>query len=136
MKMLNAYDSIISFGGNCAAASQLRMQGMRLFYLPFDWLSMEGLRTIEWLISVFENLLVIAEKITLDLPFIGGRYARSIGTYDFPHTDSEWDFLDNIALSGVKGKRLKGVDKLKYRIWKYFSKYFRDNGFGCLGFRF
>ena len=40
------------------------MQGMRLFYLPLDWLSMEGSRTIEWLISVFKNPLVIAEKIT------------------------------------------------------------------------
>ena len=49
--MLNAYDSIISLDGNCAALSQLRMQGMRLFYLSLDWLSMEGSRTIDRMVD-------------------------------------------------------------------------------------
>lgn len=50
-----AYDLIVSLGGNCSAASQMRMRGLRFFSLPFDWLFMEDTRPIEYLANGFEN---------------------------------------------------------------------------------
>lgn len=252
--MQATYDAIISLGGNCAAASQLRMRGLRLYSLPFDWTSMDSPRTIEWLKTGFENdfadfclrenlvplerggagvapfkykdmvsgysfihhfwteaetekgylvtykilrrrierllqvveksqkilfilatnfeydldvvvrllnflrernpqkiidfhvlqhrvsfknPVTLAEKWPIEVPFTGGRYARSIFTYDFSRTDTEWDFLDEISLTGArKTKKFRCIDKFKYRIWKHLSKYFRDNGCACVGVRF
>ena len=252
--METTYDAIISLGGNCAAASQLRMRGLRPYSLPFDWTSMDGPRTIEWLKSgfengftdfclrenlvplerggagvapykykdmlsgysfihhfwteaetekgwlvtynvlrrrvdrllkvfeksdkllfilatnfeydlkiviqlltflrskypqkcidfhvlqhrvVFKNPLILAEKWPADFPFTGGRYARSILTYDFSRTDTEWEFLDGISLTGIRGDmKFRCFDGFKYKLWKHLSKYFRDNGYACTGLRF
>ena len=49
------YDLIASLGGNRAAAAQLRMRGLRPFALPFDWLLMEDVRTMEYLPKGFSN---------------------------------------------------------------------------------
>ena len=252
--MLETYDAIISLGGNCGAASQLRMRGLRPYPLPFDWTYMTGPETIEWLCEgfadgfkdfclkenldtieheatglapykyrdrasgynfihyfwtsadtesgyrvtydiirrriarllkvlegsssvllilatnfeydpalavrlletirryypgkvvdmrvmqhcvKFDNPLTIAERWPEELPFEGGRYARRIFTYDFSRTDTEWDFLDRLTLTAMpKNKKLSAFDKLRYKIWKRFSKYFRNNGYGCTGLRF
>ena len=53
--MLETYDAIISLGGNCGAASQLRMRGLRPYPLPFDWTYMTGPETIEWLCEGFAD---------------------------------------------------------------------------------
>ena len=251
---MKSYDAIISLGGNCGAASQLRMRGLRPCSLPFDWTYMTGPETIEWLCrgfengfadfclrenleplakdasglapykyhdrasgynfihhfwtpadtdanhrvtydimrrrisrlgkimkagssflfilatnfeydpalavrlletirklhpgktidmrvmqhcATFENPLVMSERWPEGLPFEGGRYARRIFNYDYNHTDSEWDFLDGLSLTGMpRPKRLGLLDRIKYKLWKRFSKYFRDNGYACAGLRF
>lgn len=252
--MKDSYDAIISLGGDCAAASQMRMRGMRRCSLPFDWLYMDGPQTIEWLSKgfgdgfadfclrenleplardaapglapyryrdrasgynfihhfwrsieteagyratydvlrrradrllgivdrssailfilatdfeydtdvaanllealrrlhpdkeidlhvlqhsvAFSNPCTIAEKWPDLMPFTGGRYARSISTYDINRTDAEWEFLDRLSISGLERKRFKGLESLKYKIWKRFSKHFRDNGYAAFGIRF
>ena len=252
--MHRSYDAIISLGGNCGAASQLRMRGLRPFSLPFDWTYMTGPESIEWLCRGFEsgfadfclrenlepiaheasglapfkyrdrasgysfihhfwtsidtekgyhvtydilrrrvdrlqktlergssflfilatnfeydpslavrllgairrchpgktvdmrvmqhcakfdNPLTLAERWPDDLPFEGGRYARRIFTYDFSRTDTEWEFLDSLSLSSVCAKKpFRGIDRIRYKLWKSFSKYFRDNGFACAALRF
>ena len=252
--MRKTYDAIISLGGNCGAASQLRMRGLRPYSLPFDWTYMTDPQTIDWLCrsleggfsdfclrenlepivheasglapfkyrdrvsgysfihhfwtpadteanyqktysifrkrvkrlldvldrsasvllilatnfeydpasavrlletfrrrypdktidlrvmqhnARFDNPLVLAERWPADLPFDGGRYARRIFTYDFSRTDTEWDFLDQLTLSSApEKKRFKGWDRFKYKIWKRFSKYFRNNGYACSALRF
>lgn len=53
--MLNVYDAVVSLGGNCGAASQLRMRGLRTCSFPFDWTYMDGPETINWLESGFGN---------------------------------------------------------------------------------
>lgn len=34
---MKSYDLILSLGGSCAVANQLKVRGLRLFSLPFDW---------------------------------------------------------------------------------------------------
>lgn len=40
------HDLIVSLGGNCAAALQLKRRNLRLFSLPFDYLAMKDERDI------------------------------------------------------------------------------------------
>ena len=252
--MRNTYDAIISLGGNCGAASQLRMRGLRPQSMPFDWTYMTGPDTIEWLckgfgegfrdfclkenlepiiheasglapykyhdrasgynfihhfwtsadtlhgyritydviqrrlkrmlkvlndsdsvlfilatnfeyepsIAVrlldtirsfypgkvvdmrvlmhcaqFDNPLTLAERWPDEFPFKGGRYARRIFTYDFSRTDTEWEFLDQLSLTAMpKKKKFSLIDRFRYKIWKRFSKYFRNNGYACAALRF
>lgn len=51
--MKKEYDSIISLGGFCGAASQLRARGLRPCSYPLDWVYMEGAQSVEWLVSAF-----------------------------------------------------------------------------------
>ena len=49
------YDLVISLGGNCAVASQLRHRGKRSFSLPFDWALMSDDAPIRYLAAAFGN---------------------------------------------------------------------------------
>ena len=49
------YDLIVSLGGNCSVAHNLRYRGMRPFSLPFDWCYMEDESPIVYLLKAFEN---------------------------------------------------------------------------------
>jgi hypothetical protein len=49
------YDAIISLGGNCAAASQLQIRGLRNYSLPFDWLYMMDPKAISFLATEFPS---------------------------------------------------------------------------------
>lgn len=49
------YDSIISLGGFCGAASQLRARGLRTCSYPLDWVFMDGPESIEWLAGAFAD---------------------------------------------------------------------------------
>lgn len=53
--MLDVYDSIISLGGFCGAASQLRARGLRPVSLPLDWVFMLDSGSVRWLASAFRN---------------------------------------------------------------------------------
>ena len=52
---LMSYDSVVSLGGNCSVAHNLRLRGLRRESLPFDWLLMNDERPIEYLARGFEN---------------------------------------------------------------------------------
>lgn len=51
--MKKEYDSILSLGGFCGAASQFRARGLRPCSYPLDWVYMEGVQSVEWLVSAF-----------------------------------------------------------------------------------
>lgn len=83
----------------------------------------------------FDNTLTLAERVPDSLPFTGCRVAR-MQDYDLHYTSSEWSFLDGLALTDYPRKKLKGISKLKFKIWKGLSKWLRNEGYGCLGVRF
>lgn len=45
--MEKTYDMIVSLGGNCMVAVQLRHRGMRPYSLPLDWTYMNGVKGVE-----------------------------------------------------------------------------------------
>lgn len=49
------YDIVVSLGGNCSVAANLKQRGMRHFSLPFDWVFMEDARPVHYLIQGFPN---------------------------------------------------------------------------------
>lgn len=49
------YDMILSLGGSCAAASQLKWRGLRQMSFPFDWLYCVSPETLERLAECFET---------------------------------------------------------------------------------
>lgn len=52
---METYDLIVSLGGNCAAAYQMKRRGLRPFALPFDYLFMNSQKTIRYLSEGFKN---------------------------------------------------------------------------------
>lgn len=115
------YDLIASLGGNCAAAAQLRMRGLRPFALPFDWLLMEDVRTMEYLPKGFsngfsdfclkENLLLLKEDY-------------GTGTAKFKYRDrlTGWCFLhhfhDDINCTDAYEKT---AERLRRAIGRFFD---------------
>ena len=246
------FDAIVSLGGFCGTAIQLRARGLRPFSLPFDWLFMESPETIVYLTKAFERgfddfclkenlvdlpwdghagvakyryrdrlsgygfihhfhhsleaggweethpvlmrrilrmlslfqpnrriLLILAMPFEFDLGLAANlletlrrvypqtefqmqivqlsanlpkgvlgetvedtrfygvvRYARPRDDYDINRPSSEWRFLDTIQLTGEGKKKIKGVAKLIYRLWKWSSKYLLTKGYRCWGIRF
>ena len=49
------YDLVLSLGGSCAVANQLKVRGLRLFSLPFDWLYCTSYHSLEALAIAFKN---------------------------------------------------------------------------------
>ena len=49
------YDLFVSLGGNCGAASQLKMRGLRACALPFDWLAMATPGVVDYLAEGFSD---------------------------------------------------------------------------------
>ncbi len=71
---IEKFDAIISLGGFCGAAAQLRARGLRPFSLPFDWLVMDSPQTIVYLTKAFErgfDDFCLKENLTV-LPWQGG----------------------------------------------------------------
>ena len=64
------------------------------------------------------------------------RFARPRDDYDINRPSSEWSFLDSIELKDEGKKKIKGVAKLIYRLWKWSSKYLLTKGYRCWGIRF
>ena len=48
-------DAIVSLGGNCSVAHNLRARSLRPFSLPFDWLLMDDCRPVEYLARGFRD---------------------------------------------------------------------------------
>ena len=49
------YDLVVSLGGNCSAASNLKYRKMRHFSLPFDWVYMKDSRPLVYLCEGFKD---------------------------------------------------------------------------------
>ena len=69
----------------------------------------------------FDDASTIAKKI------IGHAFDGEV--YDSSHSRPEWHFLDDVRMNGVTPKRIRGLDKIYYKIWKALSKRFRDGGY-------
>lgn len=74
------YDQIISLGGNCTVASNLRRRGLRRYSLPFDWTYITEQRSLlywcEGLANGFKNLC-LRENINFEpLPPNDVHYGR------------------------------------------------------------
>lgn len=52
---METFDAIVSLGGFCGAAMQLRARGLRPYALPFDWTVMDGPETIRYLTRAFKD---------------------------------------------------------------------------------
>ncbi len=50
------------------------------------------------------------------------RIARSISSYDLHKTSVEWEFLDYIEVTRCRYPALKGLNKLRYKVWKHLGK--------------
>jgi hypothetical protein len=91
--MLKSYDVIISLGGNCGAASQLRMRGLRPVSLPFDWTYMDSSETIEWLprgfSSRFSDFCLKDNLVPIEQEGVSGlapyKYRDIVSGYNFIH---------------------------------------------------
>ncbi len=89
---IEKFDAIISLGGFCGAAAQLRARGLRPFSLPFDWLVMDSPQTIVYLTKAFErgfDDFCLKENLTV-LPWQGGgttqyKYRDQVSGYGFIH---------------------------------------------------
>lgn len=67
------YDSIVSLGGFCAPAIQMRARGLRACAMPFDWLLMTSDASVKWFanaVSTDFNGLCLKENLQL-LPKCG-----------------------------------------------------------------
>lgn len=89
MQSKKTYDAIIPLGGNCAAASQLRMRGLRLTSLPFDWLAMTDPCAIDFLANEFPAGLPDFFKKENLVPF---DCPHQNGTAPFHYEDSKSRF--------------------------------------------
>lgn len=116
-----AYDLILSLGGSCAVANQLKTRGLRLFSLPFDWLYCTSPKTLEALSVAFkddfsmwmldENLVELPQE-AYDKASAKFQYEDQLTGYRFIH-----DFRDS------KEKILTDVrEKYEYRIKRLYEK--------------
>lgn len=52
------YDLIVSLGGNCMVAGNLRYRNIRPFSLPFDWVFMDDEKPLKYLVEGFKNRFI------------------------------------------------------------------------------
>ncbi len=52
---MTQYDMIVSLGGNCAAAIQLDLRGLRKYSMPFDYVSMSNETAVSYLLQGFKS---------------------------------------------------------------------------------
>ena len=53
--MDDCYNLVVSLGGNCAVASQMKYRGLRRYSLPLDYVYMNDERPLKYLNEAFEN---------------------------------------------------------------------------------
>ncbi len=68
--MKKEYDLVLSLGGSCAEANQLKVRGLRMISLPFDWLFTKEAATLERLAECFcddfTNWLKLENLVEID----------------------------------------------------------------------
>lgn len=80
-------DLIVSLGGDCIAASQIKVRGLRPFSLPFDWCSSDGASAIEKLAEQFATgFSGFAREENLEvIPGVRFGYKDTMTGYSFIH---------------------------------------------------
>lgn len=118
------YDLIVSLGGSCAEANQLKVRGLRLVSYPFDWIFTKEATSLERLVDCFredfanwmipENLVEI-DPAEYDPHAAKYQYRDSFTGYRFIH-----DFLKPKEKSAVEVR-----DKYMRRIKRMYSQFFK-----------
>ena len=119
---LKEYDLIVSLGGNCSAAIQMRMRGLRFFSLPFDWLFMEDTRPIEYLAHGFAN--GFSDFMLKDnlLPHIDG-WQGGVAKYKYKDTHTGFCFIHHFHKSIDEPGGYEAVDSvMRHRINRLMSQ--------------
>lgn len=122
--MDNEYDLIISLGGNCMAANNLRYRNMRPFSLPFDWVYMQDKKPLKYLIEgfkdrfknlcLFENLEKVQDNDAHKII-----YKDNYSGFYFPN-----HFEKNVI---DKNEYKRFYEKLKRRIDRLFNSIEKNN---------
>lgn len=114
--METVYDSIISLGGFCGAAVQLRARGLRKFSLPFDWLFMDDPKTIDYLARAFSSGFsdfMLKENL---VPIEYHRQAKA--AFQYKDTLSGYNFIHHFHKDINKG----GYDIVKAKMDRRFKR--------------
>lgn len=122
-KQENAFDFIVSLGGNCSAASQCLRRGLRNFSLPFDWAFMANEMPVRYfakgLKDGFKDLLKKENLKELQ----GSERGDEKEKWQYKDTCSEYRFIhlfgDDIQKEGVYEK---GVEIIRRRIARLYQK--------------
>lgn len=122
--METVYDSIISLGGFCGAAVQLRARGLRKFSLPLDWLFMDDPKTIDYLIKAFSSDFsdfMLKENL---VPIVYGPQAKA--AFQYKDTLSGYNFVHHFH-KDIKDGGYEEVKAIMDRRFKRFFSLFAPN---------
>lgn len=122
--MSKEYDLILSLGGSCAVANQLKVRGLRPFSLPFDWVfcvSPDALARLadcfrddfkRWLLP--ENLVEV-DACDRNAHAAKFQYRDTFTGYRFLH-----DFMKpkEISIDEVRSKYRRRIDRLYDKLYK------------------
>ena len=115
---MKSYDLIVSLGGSCAVANQLKVRGLRPYSLPFDWLfcvSPDSLARLadcfrddfsRWMLS--ENLVEV-DACDRNASAAKYQYRDTFTGYRFIH-----DFMrpKEVCIDDVRSKYKRRIDRL------------------------
>lgn len=140
-----APDLIVSLGGDCLAASQIKVRGLRPFSLPFDWCSSDGAPAIEKLAHQFEvGFSDFARKANMEpIPNVRFGYKDRLTGFSFIHhfraeimKAGEYERFDDVLQRRLARLRKaiemsKSVLFLVSRTWKIDEKCLRTMDSVC-----
>lgn len=120
---MREYDSIVSLGGFCGAAAQLRIRGLRTCSMPFDWLYMESEESIKYLARAFQNDFkdfCLKENLALvpQSQDLGG-----VAKYKYRDSLSKFVFIHHFHESIDKGGYEKTYSTIKRRVDRFLSAF-------------
>ena len=124
MRMKKEYDLILSLGGSCAVANQLKVRGLRPYSLPFDWVfcvSPDALARLadcfrddfaHWLLP--DNLVEV-DACDRNANAAKHQYRDSFTGYRFIH-----DFMEpkEVCAEAVRTKYMRRIDRLYDKLRK------------------
>lgn len=87
------YDTIVSLGGNCSVAFQLRHRGLRICSFPLDWLWMTEERTLDYLIHAIDHRFDDFCLLEDFEEFASPKIEKGIKTWQYHNRRSGWRFI-------------------------------------------
>lgn len=121
----DAYDLIVSLGGNCSAAAQLRIRGLRHMALPFDWLYIVDERPLIWLADhVADNweLLCLKENLMEITPDHSEWTDEHLDCAKYVDVESGYRFINHFKASAdFEEEYLRVCETLRRRIERLVS---------------